>query len=167
MGVFKFLKNVGAKIFGKKKEEQNTPVSDTPLVFSPEEMDRQKEAELMALVNTYNLPLEEAGFSVNDDVVVIKGNTDSQANKEKIILVVGNVEGIAEVHDNILVESPEPEAVFYSVEKGDTLWKISAHHYGNGAKYMVIFEANKPMLEDPDKIYPGQVLRIPPLEGVA
>jgi len=52
---------------------------------------------------------------------------------------------------------------FYTVEKGDTLWKIASAHYNDGAKYPVIFEANKPMLEHPDKIYPGQMLRIPPL----
>ena len=48
---------------------------------------------------------------------------------------------------------------------GDTLSKIAKQHYGNAMKYPVIFEANKPMLEHPDKIYPGQVLRIPPIEG--
>jgi nucleoid-associated protein YgaU len=53
----------------------------------------------------------------------------------------------------------------YTVAKGDTLWKIAETHYGkgHGGKYPVIFEANKPMLKDPDEIYPGQVLRIPPL----
>ena len=39
---------------------------------------------------------------------------------------------------------------------------IAKAHYGDGNKYHVIFEANKPMLKDPNKIYPGQVLRIPP-----
>ena len=49
------------------------------------------------------------------------------------------------------------------MEKGDTLWAIAEKAYGNGAKYEAIFEANKPMLTHPDKIYPGQVLRIPDL----
>jgi nucleoid-associated protein YgaU len=61
------------------------------------------------------------------------------------------------------VAKAEPEATFYTVKRGDTLSGIAKAHYGNAGKYMVIFEANKPMLEDPDKIYPGQVLRIPPL----
>ena len=46
--------------------------------------------------------------------------------------------------------------------KGDNLSKISKMHYGDPNKYMTIFEANKPMLKHPDKIYPGQMLRIPP-----
>jgi len=47
------------------------------------------------------------------------------------------------------------------VVKGDTLSAIAKEMYGSANKYPVIFEANKPMLTDPDKIYPGQVLRIP------
>jgi nucleoid-associated protein YgaU len=62
------------------------------------------------------------------------------------------------------VERPEPEATFYTVQRGDTLSKIAREHYGNASKYPVIFEANQPMLREPDKIYPGQKLRIPPLE---
>ena len=59
------------------------------------------------------------------------------------------------------------DPVLYEVKKGDNLWKIAEANYGkgNGPKYTVIFEANKPMLSDPDLIYPGQMLRIPPLEG--
>ena len=53
-------------------------------------------------------------------------------------------------------------STFYTVQKGDTLSKIAKDQYGNANKYQQIFEANKPMLKDPDKIYPGQVLRIPP-----
>lgn len=51
------------------------------------------------------------------------------------------------------------------MKSGDTLWAISEREYGkgHGDKYNVIFEANKPMLKNPDLIYPGQVLRIPPL----
>ena len=52
-------------------------------------------------------------------------------------------------------------STFYTVQSGDTLSKIAKEHYGSANKYMVIFEANRPMLTDPDKIYPGQSLRIP------
>ncbi|MFP3339116.1 LysM peptidoglycan-binding domain-containing protein, partial [Micrococcus sp. SIMBA_131] len=75
--------------------------------------------------------------------------------------------GISKVEAGELkVASAEAKApVFYTVKKGDNLWKIAEANYGKGkgAKYTVIFEANKPMLDDPDKIYPGQVLRIPDL----
>ena len=76
---------------------------------------------------------------------------------------MGNVEGVATVDDRISVVNPEPEAKFYTVKSGDTLSKISKEFYGDAMKYNVIFEANKPMLSHPDKIYPGQVLRIPAL----
>lgn len=99
------------------------------------------------------------------DHVVVSGVAESQSEREKVILTVGNVAGVATVDDRMTVsaEAPEQEAVFYEVKKGDTLSKISKEHYGSANKYMVIFEANKPMLKDPDKIYPGQMLRIPPL----
>jgi nucleoid-associated protein YgaU len=78
-----------------------------------------------------------------------------------VILIVGNTEGIASVDDRISVVNDEPEATFYTVQKGDSLSKIAKEQYGDMMKYPVIFEANKPMLKDVDHIYPGQVLRIP------
>ena len=81
------------------------------------------------------------------------------------MLAVGNVRGIGRVDDQMSVAKAEPEATFYTVKSGDTLSKIAREAYGNAAKYPVIFEANKPMLTDPNKIYPGQVLRIPPKQG--
>ena len=63
-----------------------------------------------------------------------------------------------------VVAPPEPEKQFYTVKKGDYLSKIAKEVYGNANKYNIIFEANKPMLKDPNLIYPGQVLVIPPLE---
>jgi nucleoid-associated protein YgaU len=47
------------------------------------------------------------------------------------------------------------------VKSGDTLSAIAKQFYGDAGRYSAIFEANKPMLKDPDEIYPGQVLRIP------
>jgi nucleoid-associated protein YgaU len=72
------------------------------------------------------------------------------------------VAGVAEVENRMSVARPEPEAQFHTVVRGDTLSAIAKKFYGNANQYMVIFEANKPMLSHPDKIYPGQVLRIPP-----
>jgi nucleoid-associated protein YgaU len=63
--------------------------------------------------------------------------------------------------DGIEVLAPEPEAAFYTVQRGDTLSKIAQETLGNAGKYAIIFEASKPMLNDPDRTYPGQVLRIP------
>jgi nucleoid-associated protein YgaU len=85
--------------------------------------------------------------------------------REKVILAVGNVEGVAAVEDD--VTGGEGEPTFHTVEKGDTLWAISEKTLGNGAHYEKIFEANKPMLSHPDKIYPGQMLRIPTLSNLS
>lgn len=81
--------------------------------------------------------------------------------KEKITVAIGNVAGISGVEDKVAVAQSDAESRFYTVKKGDTLSAISKEMYGNANLYNKIFEANKPMLSSPDKIYPGQVLRIP------
>ena len=83
------------------------------------------------------------------------------------MLALGNVTGVAQVDDDITTKTGGPESSYYTVEKGDSLWKIADTHYGDGSKYTEIFEANKPVLKDSDKIYPGQMLRIPPLTASA
>ena len=85
-----------------------------------------------------------------------------QETREKVILAAGNVNGVAGVEDNMTVDLSQPPAQFYTVVKGDTLSKIAKQFYGNANEYPRIFEANRPMLSHPDKIYPGQNLRIPP-----
>ena len=102
------------------------------------------------------LEVEEAG-----EKVILKGKAKTQEEAEKAIIAAGNTPGVAEVESQIEVEEEKPAAVFYTVKSGDTLSKIAKAHYGDAMKYPVIFEANKPMLSDPDKIYPGQTLRIP------
>jgi nucleoid-associated protein YgaU len=56
---------------------------------------------------------------------------------------------------------PAAKAITYTVKAGDTLSKIAKEHLGNANSYMAIFEANRDQLSDPDKIKPGQVLKIP------
>ena len=93
---------------------------------------------------------------------VEKGMNCRMDTKRKILLALGNVEGVGEVEDRITVTAPAvAPARFVTVKKGDTLSAIAKAEYGNANAYMKIFEANKPMLSHPDKIYPGQVLRIP------
>ena len=112
-------------------------------------------------VEGYGFDVEDLDIEVDGDTVKIGGKTPTQELREKIILAAGNVEGVARVEESLEAADGADEAVFHTVEKGDTLWAISSKHLGSGAKYMTIFEANRPMLSDPDKIYPGQVLRIP------
>ena len=100
--------------------------------------------------------------TVDGDKVTVTGEVASQEEKEKILLAVGNIQGVGSVDDLITVTGPVAQAArFVTVKKGDTLSAISKAEYGDANKYNKIFEANKPMLSHPDKIYPGQVLRIP------
>lgn len=156
MGLFKFVKNAGASLFKRKKKE---------VVEETVEEKKANAFELVSLINKLELNVTDLDVRVDGEKVTVAGETEDQATREKVILAVGNVEGVAEVEDNITVKAPEPEAQFHTVVSGDTLGKIAKTYYGNAMKYPVIFEANKPMLTDPDKIYPGQVLRIPALES--
>ena len=149
MGLFSFVKNVGAKIFGKKEAE------------APELTNDQKADQIIASIQDHGIKVDSLYVAVEDDLVTVAGECDNQADREKVILICGNVNGIASVEDKLSIEADEPESQFHTVVSGDTLGKIAKTYYGNAMKYPVIFEANKPMLKDPDRIYPGQVLRIP------
>ena len=154
MGLFSFIKNAGAKVFGIGKTTEEEAIDAA----------KQKASKLSNAVETLGFEVLDLNIEVNDDSATIWGQADSQATREKVILVIGNTEGIASVDDRMTVEIEELVAQFYTVVKGDYLSKIAKKYYGNAMKYPVIFEANKPMLTDPDKIYPGQVLRIPALD---
>ncbi len=187
MGLFSFVASAGAKLFGGKKPSEIPNLS----------------ALVREHVRKVGLPVDHVHYWFEKEVLVAAGWVKDKATKEKLIVAVGNVEGVDQVEDRLVVgappkfdtpapaatpspaatpiiaEAPIPvealptredaekdafESRTHVVEKGDTLSKIAKEVYGNANKYMVIFEANKPMLADPDKIYPGQVLRIPPLE---
>lgn len=138
MGLLNFVKTAGKRLFGAAEAAE--PTQDV----------------LMAEVEELGLDASGLDISVDGDKVVVDGNAVDQETKEKIILAMGNVEGVAAVEDNA-----GGGGTYHTVEKGDTLWAIASKTMGSGAKYTEIFEANKPMLKHPDKIYPGQVLRIP------
>ncbi len=177
MGLFSFIKNAGAKAFNFKKKEKEVPTPNTPDVDVEALLNEQKAQMLEELVNSMQLNVSDLDITVDGDMVTIYGNADTLSDKEKLILVLGNVDGIATVDDYVNILNVEPvedesgqkryvgQAEFHTVVKGDTLGKIAKDYYGNAMKYPVIFEANRPMLSDPNKIYPGQVLRIPPLDA--
>jgi nucleoid-associated protein YgaU len=150
MGLFSFIKNAGAKLFGVGKAKEEVIVD--------------KAVKLQEKVEKLGFKVRDLNIEMVDDVVKIWGEAATQEEKEKVILVLGNTEGIATVDDNITVLEPKIEAQFYTVVKGDSLSKIAKKYYSDAMKYPVIFEANKPMLKAPDLIYPGQVLRIPNLD---
>ena len=147
MGLLSFLSDAGKKLFGGSA--------------AAAEPDKAAEA-LKAEIAAAGADARKFELKVEGDKVTVTGKAATQAEREKAILAVGNVAGISAVEDTIEVEAKEPESVMYTVQKGDTLSAIAKKHYGNANAYMKIFEANKPMLSHPDKIYPGQMLRIPP-----
>lgn len=168
MGLFSFVKNAGAKLFGRKDKKQEA-------ADQAKENEAKADAIKSAIAN-HGIEIDYLRVIVDEDKVTLSGVAATKSYAEKAVLIAGNVDGIATVDDQLEVseaEAPKPRSVdevptdndtrFYTVEKGDTLWKIASAHYDDGSKYPVIFEANKPMLEHPDRIYPGQMLRIPPL----
>lgn len=156
MGLFSFLKGSGSKVLDKKEEE-------TARKATPAEVEKMKVDAMMRAVSALNLPISNLSLDIHDDTVTVYGEAETQVAKELVILTVGNNMGVSSVDDRMTVVRPEPEATFYEVKKGDSLSKIAKAHYGDPMKYNAIFEANKPMLKDPDLIYPGQMLRIPKL----
>lgn len=144
MSLFAFVKDAGVKLWES--------------LVGQEAQAAESLKEHVAKVGLGNPAIE---LSVEGDKVIARGEVATQEEKEKILLALGNVAGVGEVDDQISVITPAPEARFVTVKKGDTLSAIAKAEYGNANAYMKIFEANKPMLSHPDKIYPGQVLRIP------
>ena len=121
-----------------------------------------KSVELESYVRKMDLSVSGLDIRYDDGTAFIDGEAADAATKEKVILAVGNVAGVAQVDENLTVASAgDANSEMYVVEPGDTLWAIATAAYGDGNRYPEIFEANKPMLDDPDKIFPGQVLRIP------
>jgi nucleoid-associated protein YgaU len=145
MGLWDIVKNAG-KALGIGEAEAAEPPPPAAL---------KKEVEDLGLKT------EGLEVKVEGDTVKVTGKAASQEEKEKVILAVGNVAGVAKVEEAIETPEPATAPVFHTVAKGDTLWKISEKYLGKGARYPEVFEANRPMLSDPDKIYPGQMLRIP------
>ncbi len=170
MGFFDFVKEAGEKLFRAKDGEAASETlasapDDEAAKTRVDQLNRTAAEAIEAYIHSQNLPV--TGLTVTFDgasgVATIFGVAGDQASKEKILLCSGNVSGVSQVKDMMSVDQSAPEAAFYTVVAGDTLSKIAKAHYADANKYMRIFEANQPMLSDPNKIYPGQVLRIPPL----
>lgn len=147
MGLFNFVKEAGEKLWdtvsgNHDKEEQAKKVQDH-------------------LTKTGIPDADKVNVQVADGKATVTGDGLSQEAKEKILVAVGNIAGIASVDDQVKAATAAKESQFYTVKSGDTLSAISKQVYGDANQYNKIFEANKPMLTSPDKIYPGQVLRIP------
>ncbi len=118
--------------------------------------------DIRAAILSY-VAVEDLQVTFSGETAVVGGSAASQEDAEKAVLVAGNTEGVGNVEDNIEVSDPEPPAVYHTVVSGDSLSELSGRYYGVIRLYDAIFAANQPMLNHPDEIYPGQVLRIPPV----
>ncbi len=159
MGLCSFIQNVGRRLglgttatAAEAEKAEPTPAPSADML--------QQE------LNRLGLPFAGMTLRVEGNTAILEGTKADAATQEKIVLALGNAAGIAQVDDRTQAPAaaaqPAPASTFYTVKKGDTLSAIAKAHYGNANAYMGIFEANTPMLEHPDRIYPGQVLRIPP-----
>lgn len=160
MGLFSFIKEAGEKLFGGKEAQAATPAA-TP----QDDLNTKAAAAIETYINVQNLGVSnlKVSYDASQGKVTVTGEAPTQAVKEKVTLCCGNVSSVTAVDNQMTVTNPEPEAQYHDVVRGDTLSAIAKKYYGNANKYPVIFEANKPMLSHPDKIYPGQKLRIPAL----
>lgn len=150
MGLFDFLKNVGRKVNpGQEAAEIKSAISSA----------------LGSQISNLNV-------SWTDGTVKVFGVASSHAAKEKAVLIAGNHEGVEKVDDQITVSDATLQqqaqttqataaSEFYTVQKGDSLSKIAQAKMGDANDWKALFEANREVIEDPDKIYPGQQIRIP------
>lgn len=165
MAIWDFVKDAGKSLFGSEAEAAPAPTQAAPAATTDSDTDR-KVAALKAELMSLGLTAKDVHLKLRGDTVVISGQARDQETLEKLILAVGNIKGIAHVElEGAGTETPAPagtKPVFHTVQKGETLSAIAQKYLGKAGRYNEIFEANKPMLTHPDKIYPGQTLRIPP-----
>jgi nucleoid-associated protein YgaU len=188
MGVFDFVRNAGAKIgISKSTEEiaadeqaavdaQATEAAErqnsnrekmrprAAAKRSADNAEKRTEARKSVELEKYVRDLDVYGLDIrfDDGVTYIDGQAANSETKEKVILAIGNCEGVSQVDESITLASDDGNgSEMYVVKSGDTLWAVVSEAYGDGNRYPEIFEANKPMLTDPDLIFPVQVLRIP------
>ena len=164
MGMFSFIKEAGEKLFGRgEAKAAQDAATAAPTTENVAALSKTAGDAIKTYINSMNLPGDslDVSFDAPTSTVTVAGVAPDQATKEKILLCCGNVGNVAAVNDMMTVANSAPESQWYTVVSGDNLSKISKQFYGTPNKYPQIFEANKPMLTHPDKIYPGQLLRIP------
>ncbi|MCF3973798.1 peptidoglycan-binding protein LysM [Paracoccus salsus] len=163
MAIWDFVKDAGKSIFGDADAATpSAPVKDKPDMDGEQGDDMQRKVDaLKAELRTLNLDSGDVHLTLKGDTVKVDSRGADSDTMEKLILAVGNIEGIAKVEADLPTQADAQPPVFHEVQKGETLSAIAQQHLGSANKYHAIFEANRPMLSDPDKIYPGQMLRIP------
>ena len=153
MGLFDFVKNIGQQLFSEE---------------------HQAAQKIKETIETDNPGIKNLTVDYKNSTVYLGGEADSPEAVQKAVLIAGNVQGVEAVNvDGVKIPAtaatPTPKAVetyadvqYYVVQAGDTLSKIAQQFYGAAGKYSLIFEANREVIKDPDRIFPGQKIRIPP-----
>ncbi len=154
MGLLDFIRDAGDKDDDK-----------TATTAAPAAMDELKAGNAIAgKISAAGIKIDDMRVKLTNGVVVLQGSVADQATLEKAVLIAGNTQGVSRVDEQLTVGG-KPGTDFsgnvYTVKDGDTLSKIAKERFGDASRYNDIFEANQPMLKDADKIYPGQVLRMP------
>ena len=184
MGIFDFMKNAGEKIFKPGEARKEAAIKAHLDSFGGDFASVSVEVDGDVAALTGSVP----NTAAREKAVLIAGNIDGIDKVDDRLTVtvasgagvsLGSTPDFSNVSGGVAstergvgagaatggLGSPGGEggaSQFYTVKSGDTLSKIAKEFYGEANKYNQIFEANKPMLKDPDKIYPGQMLRIPP-----
>lgn len=169
MAIWDFVKDAGKSLFDKAPDvgagqaAAAAPASAAPAApataAGQDAETKRKVAALRAELRALNLDADDVHLRLRGDTVIVEAKGAEREVLEKLILALGNVEGIAKVEADLPDQASPP--VFHTVRQGETLSAIAKQHLGDANRYNEIFEANRPMLNDPDNIYPGQVLRIP------
>lgn len=174
MGLIDFVKDAGRKIgmFGGRAAAEAEEAKEAAIAAATRAKTATDEAsklnvvvaDVKAAILSY-VPIANLGVRFDGQTVTLTGTATAQADKEKAVLVAGNTQGVARVDDQLAVITPQPPAMYHQVVAGDTLSKIAERYYGVMRMFDGILEANRPMLTSADLIYPGQVLRIPPVQA--
>ncbi len=141
MGLLDFAANMGRNLYAKEEE-------------APEKIKKHIEED--------NPGIEGLLVAFNKGVVTLSGKASNSDALEKAILMAGNVKGVSKIINNFIGALPLAANVdYYEIKSGDTLWAVAKKYYGDGNKYTKIVEANKEVIKNADKIFPGQKIRLP------
>lgn len=162
MALFTFIKDSGMNL----QEMGETSASSTERAGKTDGLpgfrtNSAASERLEKMIHDHHLEIRDLSVVVEDNTVHLSGKARHQEAKEKVVLLLGNIQGIEEVNEAMVVEEPAPESLFHTVARADTLEVIAKNIYGDPERSQEIISANQPMVKSAADIYPGQVLRVP------
>lgn len=144
MGLMDFVKDVGRQIFDTDAEAANN---------------------IRQHLEFKTKGIDDLGVEFSDGVATLTGECTDQETKDIAILIAGCIKGVKQVDaDGLIAPMPKrrrKRSEFYTIKMGDTLSAIAERYYGDASDSSRIFEANREIIVDPEKLYPGQTIRIP------